>query len=398
MKDRVRAPARRVLLAGLALGLIVPPIAHMNRSDDLEVFVAFGEVARAGEVPYDADVEWRYGPTHWATWSPAFVPLAAIIAAVDRLGRAPTRLLLQLLNLGGLAAILFIVARWAKASRVEAAILGGLVVPYRLVLANFEGTQVNVLILGLVVGGVWLLESRRWPGALLFGLGAAIKATPLLLLPYLAWRGRWRDLGAAVVGVSVAGLVLPALIVGAGELGAWYAGWRDSVERSLLLWLDPWTNQSFLSVTVRLLGPEASRAAWWGFAALLGSCAALAFGKPWRGVASRRTALEVAVVLVGATMLSPIAWKSHYVSMVPLALCLFAGLPSSRWSVPVLWAVGASLNLTGSDLIGSWAAALETRGLVLWAALLLLLAGLQELWRTRRDPPAEPRASAAEAT
>jgi hypothetical protein len=53
-----------------------------------------------------------------------------------------------------------------------------------------------------------LTRRREWGAGLFFGLAAATKIVPLALLPYLAWRRRWRALGMAILTVvAMTGIV-----------------------------------------------------------------------------------------------------------------------------------------------------------------------------------------------
>jgi len=255
-----------------------------------------------------------------------------------------------------------------------------LLVPIRLVVNNFEHAQVNLVVLGLVLLGFRWLERRPLAGGLLFGLGSAIKATPILLLPYLAWRARGRALGAAVLGVLVGWIALPALLLGPEGTIMWWHAWIDALP--LAGAQEDWMNQSLRSIAVLRFGPEVGLTVWLAGTAALAGAILLAFGRPFRGVEARRAGAEVAVLLVAITIVSPVAWKAHYVTLVPLCAAIYvlgrdAGGARRRFALGSLVVAAAGITLTPSDLIGRTPSVVFQRyGIVLALALLLVVAAL----------------------
>lgn len=461
--SRWRRIGVRVLYGLLAAAAIYVLVRNLDSPNDYANFVPFGRAALAGLNPYDPEVAAVFGRGHlWSTWPPAFAPVAVLLARLDTLLGTPVTILLwHGANLLALVLLLAFCARWLYDRPLSleldpdpdrlpvhsVAALAGLIVPARLVLSNFEHSQSNLLFLGLAVAGFWLLrEGRRWSGGLAFGLATSFKATPLVLVPYLVWRGRWRDLGAALAGCGVAWLVLPSLIAGPDALAEWYGSWIGFVG-SLDLPLSP-ANQSLQGALTRILvapeamtivgegrhaagaGPLGSSGVAWlvpAIAALLGLGAAVAFGIPGRQVPRRREALELGVGFAAMGLFSPIAWKFHYVGLTVLAAALYArtgqarhavkefGLPSdgdggrewrfpawkSRLADPVWMALALAfltINLTATGLIGGAAADFfEWHGVVTWPALLLVMVALWTLWRERRrrtDPSGQVDAGA----
>lgn len=386
---------RRILLIVAWSALFVLCFINIESPGDFDRFVAFGRAAADGVVVYEPAAEaFYFSPEagHWATWPPGFTPLASVLAWMYGIAEAPTVVLFQLLNLFMLAVTLLVTVEWLTGKVPRSPDPGnrlawdapelavGLLVPISLVSSNFEMVQINLLVLGLVVLGFRLLESRRWLGGFLFGIGSAIKVTPILLLPYLAWRGRWRDLGAALAGVFVGWFVLPALVLGPAGVGVWWRAWIEALPAtgSMVGWL----NQSLKSMAVMHFGPEVGIRVWIIGTLLLALLILVAFGSPFRGVDSRRTAGEVALLLVAITIVSPVAWKAHYVTLVPLSAAVFVmarDLESNRRRLALigLGVVAAGINLTPPDLIGrSTAVFLQGYGLVLGMALLLVGIGL----------------------
>lgn len=473
----------RLLYLLLGAAAVYVLVRNLDSPNDFRHFRDFGLTALAGQFPYDPTVEAGRYPGTWATWPPSFLPVALLVARLDAVaGQAPTIFLWQLANLASLGLLMAVWVRWLYGRRLSlgplprgvgsgpaagarSAVAGdappvvggetagpeppglplwslaamvGLLVPARLLLSNFEHTQANLLVLGLAAAAFVLFRrGRRVTGGLALGLSTAFKATSLVLVPYLAWRGRWKDLAATVMGGAVAWVALPALAVGPGELGRWYGAWW---ERTAALELPTsGMNQSLQATLTRLLAPEGplgaqapgagglgghGAEAWMLVAvAALGLGAAVAFGRPLRGVTRRREALELGVGFAAMGLLSPLGWKAHFVGLMPLALALFAVLPRAagvarRWRggasggrgpghggrrrpadlgvlegrssaavAAALVVAGAAVNLSATDLVGGSAAdLLEAYGVVTWPAALLVVAGLWALAAARRYP------------
>jgi hypothetical protein len=67
-------------------------------------------------------------------------------------------------------------------------VLGG-----RFFVSPLENTQFDMIIACLLLAGCCRLwQGRDWSSGLLLGASSAMKCTPLLFLPYLLWRRRWR--------------------------------------------------------------------------------------------------------------------------------------------------------------------------------------------------------------
>ncbi|HVK36284.1 MAG TPA: glycosyltransferase family 87 protein [Microlunatus sp.] len=82
-----------------------------------------------------------------------------------------------------------------------------------------NGGHLDALVALAVLGVVWCTVSRRlWSAGLFLGLAASLKLVPLLLVPVLLRRGRWRTSLTAVV-ITAAGYVPHLLVVGSLVLG-----------------------------------------------------------------------------------------------------------------------------------------------------------------------------------
>lgn len=455
-----RAIAVYALLGAAALFIL---LRNLGSTNDFDNFLPFGAAALAGLNPYTPEMVELFGSGPlWSTWPPSFAPLAAALARMEALlGWPVTVVLWQAAGLGAVALVLAVYARWLYGRGLALrpgpdrlplhtfAALAGLAVPARVVLSNFEYNQVHAIVLGLAVAGLWLLRTgRRWTGGLAVGLSTAFKAVPLLLLPYLAWRGRWKDAAAGAAGCAVAGALLPALLLGPADTAEWYRSWWAFVGDLPFPFVH--TNQSLQGTLTRLLAPAAGDGHVFGAgplgghgaprlvllgALVLGLAGAAAFGRPGRSVGAGREALEIGVVFAAMALFAPTGWKYHYAVLLPLAAALWARTPAAaRWapdgspppggplgrgaddevrpdgggrevrtlpagsgSARVLYgglgAAALALNGTATGLMGNAAAdRFEHWGVVTWSGLVLVLLALWLLWRERPRPGARGRA------
>lgn len=427
-----RAAVIYALLGAAAVFVLVRNLGNVN---DFGNFLPFGVAALAGLDPYTPEMVDLFGTGPlWSTWPPSFAPVAAALARLEALAGWPVTVVVwQAAGLGAVGLVLAVWTRWLYGRRLSlregtgdvplysAAALAGLLVPARLVLSNFEHNQVNLVVLGLAVAGLWLLRrDRRWSGGLAVGLATAFKATPLLLLPYLAWRGRWRDVGASAAGCAVAWLLFPALLLGPAEAARWYDGWLGFVGELPLPVIH--SNQSFQAAVGRMLGAVGTEGHAFGAGPLgvpgartvtaaggaaVALAAAVAFGRPGRTVSARREALEAGVVFALMALFSPVAWKHHFALLLPLAAALWARTPAAaRWAGPgdgspplargsrasrVLYAglaaAALAINGTATGLVGgALADRFEHWGVVTWSVGALVLLALWLLWREGRRP------------
>jgi alpha-1,2-mannosyltransferase len=97
--------------------------------------------------------------------------------------------------------------RWLLAS-------GAIVFSLRYLVRNAQDANINLLICSLIVGGIYLMRTRRTPGwAGLLGIAAAIKILPALFVIYFAARREWKAAGWLIAGAVVAS-VLPITVIG----------------------------------------------------------------------------------------------------------------------------------------------------------------------------------------
>ena len=163
--------------------------------------------------------------------------------------------------------------------------------------------------------GVWL------------AVASVVKVPALIVLPCLAWRGRWRAVASAAGGLVALGLVSialwgwPAHVVYAEvafrqHVGTAIAGhFNQSLDGALARLLTP---ASLLVWVPRPVSPVASALKWFGLGVLCSACA-WAWRRPGP-VTDRRLQLELAAAICLALIALPVSWVHYGVWLVPVAV------------------------------------------------------------------------------
>lgn len=337
--------------------------------------------------------------------------------------------------------ILLAICRWLHAhARREAPGLGAPRLRWFWVLTVLLGVHHVLSVFAnqshdLLIAGALALTAAAWcRGSALAGagagLGAAIKATPMLFLCLFALRARvlaTLALVAAVVGLSW----LPDWWFPRGDGRSWPIAWYEIVLRGLDIggaasgasaWnAHSYLNQSLSGTLMRLLTPVVTPGAfveadvalvnlspgactWISRVLQLGVVALIAWGvrgaaRAVRGAADpagvqRTLGLgEVAAIACGMVLLSPQSSKSHFcVWLFPAAFLADRALRGRRDAL--LWVLlGAAIvlgPLSGKDLVGKQLGIrLNVYGNVTWCTVLLLLATVRTL---RTDAARSPAA------
>ncbi len=200
-------------------------------------------------------------------------------------------------------------------------------------LFTFGAGQANFVVLLLLAGALEALRrGKEIPAGLMMAGAAAVKLTPVLLLVYLAWRGRYRALTAAAA-------CLATLVMAGGLVAGWgsYFVYAREMVPLLSQGSPHWINESFAGFFTRLV--DAPDIFSWALAspslgtqvltkaaslALVGA-AFLLIGRPGRS--SEAIDLEFSLLVVTTLFVSPISWTHHSV------LSLLAFLLATRWLV-----------------------------------------------------------------
>ena len=282
----------------------------------------------------------------------------------------------------------------------------------RLLQEHLQHTQINLYVLFLVLLAFYLFQRRREPlGGLALATATSLRAVPLLFLPYLLYKRAWRAAAWTSAFLLVLNVVLPLVTWGPATTAERWRSWRAraAVETS-----DPtpvYPNQSLLSAMKRLLTPQGGArdplqyavASWptarvvyvfYGVVAVAVIALAFAFRRHPPGLAAPSVFGEIAVGLCLMTLISPLAWKAHFVTLLTGYWLVWrrGGIQErkSRLLWGMWWASFVCLTLTAPALIGGHLrATLESLNVITVGALLVLAltiwAGLNPL---RLLPPA----------
>ncbi len=242
-----------ITLAVQATGLLVFPLT----SDDIYRYVWDGRVQLAGIDPY------RFVPLDPALtflrdaqlFPPGRAPMinrpgvhTIYPPGAQALFTAVALLVPSWLGLAGLRVVAgsavvittVLLARYLGPRRRGSALLYGANPLVMIEAAN--GGHLDALVALAVLGVVWCTVSRRlWWAGLFLGLAASLKLVPLLLVPVLLRRGRWRT-SLTAVALTVVGYVPHVLVVGTlvlGYLPGYLAeeGYDSGGRFALLSWL-----------------------------------------------------------------------------------------------------------------------------------------------------------------
>jgi hypothetical protein len=359
---------RRLVLAALAAYAIAGFFFWIRRTEDFGGYLWAGEAVLKGRPLYEG-----FAPGVRNTWPPFFALLAVPLALLDRLSPLLSRGVWIAASLASLLVVLAIVARRlaGKRLRLRAEVgegeislaAGALVAPLlltdRFVSTNFDHLQVNLLLFALVLAGLELgARGRGGAGGVLIGFASAIKVMPLVFVPYLVWRRKWKPAAAAAASFAAFSLS-PAFVLGPARFSSEVAAWRAEVAKG---WGVGKMNQSVFALFDRLLGhgfmplaapgdtfaPESGRlvpAVATAVLALLVAGVALVL---FRGTVDGSPAelCEWSAVFTVSALFSPVAWKAYFcVLLLPNAL-LFAA-----WRDPAR--PGRSRRIAGALLLGA---------------------------------------------
>lgn len=263
---RLNSPAGiRVLMSiflFVALVFSILPLLRCLRSQsliDYRIWYETGrEVLSGGEIYFlrKTDYDFIYPPT-----------CALFFAAPSALGKCGFILLLVLITS----------IAWFASARLAANLAAGdrakpnawlYVVPSFLVMvsiwSNYHLGQPSLVLLALILGAFVLLRAQHEvPAGALIALAAAIKAFPIVLLVYLAYRKYWKAAVSLVLTLIFLLLVLPAPFRGGFErtwrdLEKWSAGMLKYDARGVGQRpgrSQTWKNQSIVGTANRLLRP-----------------------------------------------------------------------------------------------------------------------------------------------
>ena len=337
----------------------------------------------------------------------------------------------------GILGLLFSLRLWNQmaqagrpASRPVAFAAGvlSLAVVLRWLVRDLDDCGQQLLLLLVLTASAWAVTRRRsvLAGGLL-GLAATYKATPLLFLPLLLYKRRWKPAIWMIVAVVLLNTVGPALFVG-------WAKMRDS---SRMFWSktkdvaqatrqDPTangvepprhTNRNLRLAVARYLmtfgpehplfiahredrlqdgqpaegarphplfmqfldlSPKTANLVIMGVFAALAAVLVVRFRRPWgRRDSEGELAPEWAAVMALCAIMSPLCWGQHMVLLIPAVFLVVRehlATPASRWRTITLWLLPVLILAPQREIIGRdlWLI-LQSYKLDTIAALLCLL-------------------------
>ncbi len=332
------------------------------------------------------------------------------IVALMTIPLVPLPLVLQnltwyLMTLGGLAGCIVLSARLAQrlapadwSPRDLAWLYGlGILLGLRFVFAAVSSQSYDVIVVLLVLAGLLGLadggarRSQEWAGASL-ACAAALKATPLLFLPYLVYKRHYRAAAImAIVLVALSGL--PDLLFAAGHEGgerSYLVAWLYQVAQPALadrlndaphvFWWGNNSNNHSLRGLAGMFIPDGAPA----FKAALGVIYLVYLATIFllirrSGDGQPALAVDGPLLLISMLMLSPMSSESHYVALIPALFTLVAvwlkGDAAPRKIAGLFLAASFLLiNASSRDIVGSAMAAWAKDHRLLVIDVLLLLA------------------------
>jgi hypothetical protein len=244
------------------------------------------------------------------------------------------------LTLGGLVGCLTLSARlaqhlgitaWTAPERLWLYAIGTLV-SLKFIFAAVASQNYDIVVVPLILAGlVGLTEhqsrSSTWAGVA-FGCAAAVKATPLVFLPYLLFKRHYRA-GAAMALALVVVSALPDLAFTLGRRAgeeSYLLAWLHQVaspaltermqDSPLVFWGAMNTNNNSLRGLVGMFmsdgAPSFKTTLYLVYAAYV---TVIAFLISRSGASKSALAIDSSLLLMSMLMLSPVSSESHYVAM-----------------------------------------------------------------------------------
>jgi len=371
-------------------------------------YTQVGEVVLQGGDPYGLPIN---------TWPPFFLFLAAGLALLARVSLPIALLLWQLGSVATVWGSCRLMARLVgeePAPFTSSAVLVPVLMTARLLQEHLQHTQINLYVIFLVLLAFYLFQRRREPlGGLALATATSLRAVPLLFLPYLLYKRAWRAAAWTAAFLLVLNVVLPLVTLGAATTAERWRSWRT---RAAVETNDPtpvYPNQSLLSAMKRVLTVEGGArdplrypvTSWqttrvvhlfYGVVAVVLIALAFAFRRNPPGLADPSVFSEVVVGLCLMTLVSPLAWKAHFVTLLAGYWLVWRVIRGRKARLPwvVWWSSFVCLTLTAPLLIGGrLRAVLESLNVITVGGLLVLAVTIwAALNPLRPQPPANSAA------
>ena len=370
-------------------------LAAVHRLIDFGTYLMGGAHALRGDL-YSA----TYPPTHLGFTYPPFA--AVLFAPFSHLPLRLDQILFSWLNLACLVGVIAVSLHATCPSLERRSLVWwplvlatpvGLLDPVR---ETFLLGQVNLILALTVLADMTVVPANR--RGYLVGLAAAIKITPLLLIPYLLFTHQ-RRAGQRAMGTFLAAGALTAL---ATPRVSWTYWTHDIWRPKSAGWL-PWVgNQGVVGVTDRLLGRTIGVTATFVLVAVV--CA----GGLLVAVSAHRGSPLLGLLVIEATesLASPVSWSHHDIWVILLIAWLalaperpahgkwWAGATAAViWAAPIWWVPhGPSVRFAGRG----WLTLPADSFFLVFAVV--VAAALVRVLRSRRSVPRSRTALSSTAT
>ena len=403
--------ARRTL-AGVLVLLVAWEVARsLARIDG----VVFHDYLRVGQVVLQHGDP--YATLSFDTWPPFFIFIAVLLTELARISRVGALLLWQLGSVAagwGAYRLLPRLAGEAPEPLTASATLVPLLMTARLLMEHLESTQINLYLLFLVLVAFDLFRRRRHAmGGLALASAISARAVPILFLAYLVYKRAWRPAVWTSGFLVVLNVVLPLAVFRPAVTVERWKEWRAVATAETANPTPMFPNQSLLAALRRVLTREGGArdpvqyavASWPParvvrlFYGLLGVGAiafVFAFRRNPRGLDDPSMLSELAVGLCVLPLVSPLAWKAHFVTLLAgywLTWRVMQRAPvPRRWVWALWWGSFACLTLSAPALISTdGRSVVESLNVITVGALIVLAL---TMWAARQ-PPLQPPASGA---
>ena len=336
-----------VAAAATIYGLILAQAASSHQ--DLDTYLSAARDLAQGRPLYQA---FLHHPFPDPTLRPACIYPVALVPAALALSALPTPaqgwawlIAMQI----ALAVAFLLVLRAVRPS-----LSGGLLAAaatltfYPLWVDALQG-QANALILALAVIGVVLVARGRDGGALLLGVAAALKLTPILALAWLAFERRWRAFGLLLAGFL--GTTGVGAILRPQDTLVYFHDVLPQLARGTAYY----SNQSLRGLYDRLFTANPYTYPWLRLGAaplatILFAALLLTF---WARSLRGHDPLQRAVAFLPILpLLSSVTWEHHLILLLPLVWMVIFELARRGWPPAECGAMIALM--AGFDVLARW--------------------------------------------
>jgi hypothetical protein len=399
---------RRKLLStspwlAIAAGAVVYCRNFWDRAPGLSLYLEAAQCLLHGEPLQSCNSAFTYPPIFAFVIVP-LVPLPMVLR----------NLIWYLLTLGSIVGCVFLSGRMAQLivpddwSEQDLAWLYGfgVLLNLKFIFATFSNQSYDAFVVLLVLSGITALSTSRpvWAGAS-FAWATALKATPILFLPYLLAKQHYRASAVMALTWAVA-CVLPDLIFAIGSepaRGSYLLDWIGQVAQPALtekldgnpitFWLASNTDNNSLRGLVGMYFDDYSPAFRHVLYAVYAMyCLGLIRVLRSTGNGARAVAIDGSLLLVSMLLLSPMTSQSHHIALLLPVFAIVAiwlkgdgGL--RRTAGPLLIVSFILTNASSKDIVGQtvtlWA---KDYGLIVFNAL--LVAAFLAISALRRQPTA----------